>query len=94
MRAKLTAEQKRARLEDKRRQIETQLRDLAAKERQEERRRDTRRKIIAGALALEHAAKNKDAFAEKLDRLIDEYVTKPDERALFGLDPLPEGNDA
>ena len=62
---------------------------LAAKERKDE----TRRKIIAGALALHHREKNPSSdFARKLDALLDEYVTKPQERALFGL-PTQSDND-
>lgn len=66
------------------------LKDMEARARTQHRRDDTRRKIIAGALALEHAGANKDsAFAKKLWALLDEYVVKPNERALFGLAPLP-----
>ena len=56
-----------------------------------ERRLDTRRKIIAGALALTHADQNPGSdFAAQLDKLIAAHVTKPKERKLFGLEPLPE----
>lgn len=76
-----------AALQEKERQIKAQLQREKARLREDERKRDTRRKIIAGALALEH----KDpAFQEQMRRLIQEYVTRPDERALFGLDPLPD----
>lgn len=57
---------------------------------QQKRKDDTRRKIIAGALILEHAEKNKTSdIAKKLNALIEEYVVKPNERSLFGLAPLP-----
>lgn len=58
-----------------------------AKLRESERKADTRRKIIAGALALEH--KDRD-FRAVLDRLIDENVSREQDRALFGLPPLPD----
>lgn len=54
------------------------------------RKRDTRRKIIAGALALEEKDR---VFRGKLLALIDEYVTADRDRELFGLAPLPEPAD-
>lgn len=70
------------RYERKRRQIEK----YQAVQKGQERKRDTRRKIIAGALALEH---KEPVFRGKLMALIDEYVTSDRERALFDLAPLP-----
>lgn len=80
---------------EKLRQLQTRLaariKDLEARERQKSRKHDTRRKVIAGALALHHMEKNPaSAFARTLARLLDEYVTKPQERPLFALPPLPE----
>jgi hypothetical protein len=81
-------------LREKRDHIEAQIRAVSARERTQSRKDDTRKKIIAGALALHHAAKNPDdAFTKKLMRLLDEYVVKPHERALFNLPPLPNIND-
>lgn len=85
---------------DKLEKLKQQQEELARKIRREkqriaaqDRKDDTRRKIIAGALALNHREKNPSSdFARKLDALLDEYVTKPAERALFGL-PTQEGND-
>jgi hypothetical protein len=55
----------------------------------------TRRKIIAGALALNHMEKNPESqWAHKMNALINEYATKSKERELFGLEPLPENEDA
>ena len=77
-----------AALEQEAAQIKARIQRERARVREDERKRDTRRKIIAGALALEH----KDpAFQEALRRLLNEYVTRPDERGLFDLPPLPEG---
>jgi predicted nucleic acid-binding Zn-ribbon protein len=57
----------------------------------QERKKDTRRKIITGALALTHADQHPQSdFAKQLNALIAEHVTKDQDRALFGLDPLPE----
>jgi hypothetical protein len=76
-----------AELQEQERQIKARLQREKSRLRQSERKQDTRRKIIAGALALEH----KDAaFQAQLNRLLDEYVTRPQDRALFGLEPLQE----
>ena len=72
-------------------QIDAQLADLTARERLAERKRDTRRKVIMGALAGYHMRKNPSSdFAKKLASLIDEYVIGDRERALFDLEPLPK----
>jgi chromosome segregation ATPase len=71
-------------LRDKREQLDAQLRALEARNKQAERRADTRRKVIAGALALEHYEKNPDSqFHRIIFRLLDEYVVRPHDRALF-----------
>ena len=72
-------------------QIDAQLADLSARGKQAERKRDTRRKVIMGALAAHHMRKNpRSSFAKKLAALIDEYVIGDRERSLFDLDPLPQ----
>src|SRR5688572_13268078 len=82
------------RIEEQRKKVQQatqRLKDMEARARTKTRRDDTRRKIIAGALALEHTEKNKDsAFAKKMLALLDEYVVRPYERELFGMAPLPE----
>src|SRR5271169_4353177 len=71
-------------LRQKRNLLDAQLKALEARNKQAERRADTRRKIIAGALALEHYDKNPDSeFHRILLRLLDEYVLRPYDRALF-----------
>jgi hypothetical protein len=75
-------------LQKQREQIDAKLRQLKAQERLKARRADSRRKIIAGALALEHAEAHGDddpAFRDTLFRLLNRYVTRPQDRALFGL---------
>lgn len=54
----------------------------------QERKLDTRRKIIAGALALEHILHDA-TYGRMFVRLLDTYVTRDGDRALFGLPPLP-----
>lgn len=89
------------RLEDAKREEEratAQRTTLEAKKIQTERRRDTRRKILMGALAMEHRVKNPDSeFARVMTRLMDEYITREHDRQLFPeLAPLPaqEGKKA
>jgi hypothetical protein len=48
----------------------------------QKRKDDTRRKIIAGALVLERAETDA-AFAAELAALLNRFVTKPQDRALF-----------
>ena len=60
-----------------------QKHNTAIKEKQ--RKADTRRKIIVGALALEHAEHDEN-FAAILNRLIAQHVTRPEDRKLFDWD--------
>jgi hypothetical protein len=76
-------------LRKRRDQLDAQLKALEARNKQAERKADTRRKVIAGALALEHYQKNRDSeFGRVMFRLLDEYVVRPHDRALFP--DLPE----
>lgn len=78
---------------ERQRQLAAQIRDVQMREKKRERKKDTRRKVIAGALALQHMEKNPNSdFGRKMTALINEYVTKPTERELFGFAPL-ENND-
>ena len=79
----------------KREQLDAQLRALEARNKQAERKADTRRKVIAGALALEHYEKNRDSeFSRILFQLLNEYVVRPHDRALFPDLPQSEPGDA
>jgi hypothetical protein len=75
-------------LQKQRDQIQARIDRQRALLKSQERKADTRRKIIAGALALEHAEIN-SSFGAQLHKLLNEYVTRPDDRALFNLPPLP-----
>jgi hypothetical protein len=79
-------EDKLAELEQEKRQIEARIQQQKARLRVQERKDDTRRKIIAGALALEHARVN-PTFGEQLKKLIREHVTDQKSRSLF--EPFP-----
>jgi hypothetical protein len=71
-------------LREKREQLDNQLKALEAREQKAQRKADTRRKVIFGALAREHYEKNPDTeFHRIMFRLLDEYVVRPHDRALF-----------
>ena len=80
-----TDEELLAELEAKKSQLDARIQKKRAAVRTRQRKLDTRRKIIAGALALEHASIDQ-AFGTTLKRLIDQHVTRPDDRKLFDLE--------
>jgi len=84
MKQRKTPEEQLEELTKKRSQIDARIQKKKAQVRTRTRREDTRRKIIAGALALEHASMNK-AFGKEMDRLLQEHVTRPEDRKLFDL---------
>ncbi len=77
------------RLKQRQKSINTQLRKEENKEKAKERKADTRRKIIMGALALSHMEKDAE-FRATCERLQREGITRNTDRELFGLDPIPE----
>jgi hypothetical protein len=79
---------RRAKLLEKRAKIEAQIKAIEARDNQRKRKEDTRRKIIAGALALEHADID-PAFGAMLAKLLNRYVTRPQDRRLFDLPERP-----
>lgn len=60
-----------------------------AAEWKKKRTEDTRRKILVGALALEMMGQDEGARARFMTRL-DKYLTRTDDRALFGLPPVAQ----
>lgn len=62
-------------------------RRLKAKEAVEERKRDTRRKILVGSMQLEMASRDQEV-RERMISALDKYLTREDDRSLFGLGPL------
>jgi hypothetical protein len=75
-----TLEQQLERVQRAIRREKTQMKDDARAE-------DSHRKIVAGALALNHFAENPDSeFGRTMFRLLDEY-TRPHERGLFAFLP-------
>lgn len=68
-----------------RQQIAAEQRRISTRKRKD----DTRRKILDGAL-IQEEAENNQTIAKLLERLRREKLTRHGDRALFGLDPLPE----
>lgn len=69
-------------LRQKEAKLKAQIQKKQAQVRAAERKRDTRRKIIAGAIALEQT-EHDPAFAAKFLALLKEHVTRPEDRKLF-----------
>jgi len=87
---RLNASDRKTALEKKRQQIEAQLKAIAARDKETARKEDTRRKVIAGALALEHMDKNPHSpFAGIMHDLLTNYV-EPRSRYLFPFVPPVE----
>lgn len=86
---RITPEEKLNALRDKRQKIDAQIAKEQARVKTAERKADTRRKIVTGALALENA-KYDPAFGKALYDMLEKQVTRDDDRALFGFGPLPE----
>lgn len=82
-----------AKLKQQQEKLKARIQKEQARISAKDRKADTRRKILDGALIQNHAKDNPD-IAALLDRLRSASLTKPRDRALFGLDPLPESKDA
>ena len=75
-------------LRDKQKQIAEQIRREEARVRAKERKEETRRKILVGAYILDKATRD-EQYHGWLQKSLDGFLTRPDDRALFGLPPLP-----
>lgn len=87
-----TIEEKLAALKEKTKQLQAQKQRQDARQRaknsKEERAKDTRKKILLGALVLAKVSKGEWSEAQLRD-LTEPGLTRDDDRALFGLPPLP-----
>ena len=73
-------------LEEQRARINAKIQRVRSRESQEERKRETRRKILAGAMVLDRVARKE--LAEKLFKAdMDRFLERDQDRALFGLPP-------
>lgn len=84
-----TPEQRLKELEDKKAAMEAQIAKTRAMVKKHDRARDTRRKIVAGAILLEHGDLN-PAFGAEIDAILRKHVSRPQDRELFGFPPLDE----
>jgi len=68
-------------------QLEAQRKNLQSKLGKQERARDTRRKVLLGALVLHRLEKGQDEFSKKLgdwlNRELPGFLTRDDDKALF-----------
>jgi len=57
--------------------------------RSEERKEETRRKILVGSFYLENSRKNSEDYNKLVERM-DKYLTRDHDRKVFGLPPIEE----
>ena len=79
-----TRDEKLKKLEERQNQLKAQIQKLRAKESTEERKRDTRRKVVLGAVFLE-MVKSGEWPDEKMRNLLDRKLTRARDRELFDL---------
>ena len=77
------SEQKLSKLEQKKQQLEEQIRTIKAQQKQQARKDDTRRKILIGAAMLKEAKGNEE-FARILSTILDKNIPKEKDRRLAG----------
>ena len=73
-------------------QIKARIQNLEAGEKTRERKKETQRKILFGAYMLQRV-KEGDAVALELKAMLDGYLTRDHDRALFELPPLPKAEE-
>ncbi|MFV1607137.1 hypothetical protein VWY06_01960 [Phaeobacter sp. JH20_10] len=91
--ARKTDEQRLEELQQARDKLSAREKAIKARLRSKERKLDARRKIIVGAIALEHC-KHDQQWADWLWQVLKNEVTREADRDLLGLPPLkknPEG---
>lgn len=82
-------EERLRKIEEKQARLKAEAQRLKARTRQNRRKRETRRKILAGAMLLDSVEQGD--FPEKLFLShMDKFLTRDHERALFGLPPRPK----
>ena len=79
-------------LKERRAQLSNRIARLRNVERAKERKRETRRKILVGAAVIAEAKKFPKT-ERWLRRMLARRLTRPRDRALFGLEPLPEDDE-
>ena len=82
-----------ARARDADKRLAERLRQLQAEEAKRERKRETRRKIVIGAIVRAAQMSETEISLRWLEAKI-HALERPDDRALFGLDPAPPADAA
>jgi hypothetical protein len=76
-----------AKLDAKIAEAKAQKRRLLGAEARDRRKLENRRKVLAGAAVLDEASGNSE-YRASLWALLGRFLSRPDERALFGFEPL------
>ena len=74
----------------KAKEIERKMASIRAKQQAEQRKIDTRRKVLVGAMVLEQVERG-EWPQERLIAALDRFLTRDNERALFDLPPKEGG---
>lgn len=77
------------RLREKQKAISAQIKQEETRINAKKRKDDTRRKILVGAAILDKASRD-EQYEKWLHGLLNGFLQRPDDRALFDLPPLPE----
>ncbi|MGG6322010.1 hypothetical protein [Vibrio cholerae] len=75
---------------EKEKQLKAKIQAAKSRESEKQRKLDTRRKILIGAMVLD-GMKNSEEYEAKIRQNLDKYLTKNKDRVLFGLPEIKEG---
>lgn len=70
----------------KKKQLESQIAAVKQREKAEERKKDTRRKILVGSVLMRMVEQG-ELEHDKLQKMLDRHLSRAQDRALFGLPP-------
>lgn len=82
-----------ARLEKQKEKAERKIRELRQQEKVQARKNENRRKVLIGAMMLEKVKQQKYSQADLLEEM-NRFLTRDNERALFGLTPQGKNDEA
>ncbi|GFE72117.1 hypothetical protein [Chroococcus sp. FPU101] len=71
----------------KKEELNAQIQQLKAQQASSERKKDTRRKVLLGALVMQ-AMKSDETYKKSVMKQLDEFLTREGDRLLFDLPPL------
>jgi hypothetical protein len=73
-------------LKEQKAKLDARIQLIEARAKTQERKDDTRKKILVGSYYLDNSIKNNSM--KEINKLMDEYLTRDTDRALFGLAPI------